>query len=43
MIVASPMSIVERAHAAASSSEIKGEPASKDGMNGLTVHDVKKL
>ncbi len=28
---------------AGSKVEIKGEPASKDGINGLTVHDVKKL
>lgn len=28
---------------AGSKAEIKGEPASKDGINGLTVHDVKKL
>jgi hypothetical protein len=28
---------------AGSKVEIKGEPASRDGINGLTVHDVKKL
>lgn len=28
---------------AGSKAEIKGEPASKDGINGLTVHAVKKL
>lgn len=28
---------------AGSKVEIKGVPASKDGINGLTVHDVKKL
>ncbi|HEV8703177.1 MAG TPA: hypothetical protein VGV60_18050 [Candidatus Polarisedimenticolia bacterium] len=28
---------------AGSNVEIKGEPASKGGINGLTVHDVKKL
>lgn len=28
---------------AGSRAEIKGEPASKDGIYGLTVHDVKKL
>lgn len=28
---------------AGSKVKVKGEPASKDGINGLTVHDVKKL
>src|SRR5262245_33218237 len=28
---------------AGSKVEIKGEPAIKDGINGLTVHDVRKL
>lgn len=28
---------------AGSKVEIKGEPAAKDGINGLTVHEVRKL
>jgi hypothetical protein len=28
---------------AGSKAEIKGEPATKDGINGLTVHAVKKI